>query len=86
VRPHPKLTLALAGVVATASVVALAAVHSTAGEAVGGIALIGALMVLAHAAMRLAETGEERVAERGLRGRPRSGRESDAPDRRVGAR
>jgi hypothetical protein len=86
VRPHPKLNLALAGVVVTASVVALATVHSTAGEAAGGVALVAALMLLAHAAMRLAETGEERVAERGLRGPARPGREPDAPDRRVGAR
>jgi hypothetical protein len=86
VRPSPKLTLALSGVVAAASVVALAAVRSTAGEAVGGIALVGALMILAHAAMRLAETGEEGVAERRLRGRTRRRREPDAPDRRVGAR
>jgi hypothetical protein len=86
VRPHPKLTLALAGVVALASVVALAAVHNTAGEAVGGVALVGALMLLAHAAMRLAETGEEAASERGLRGHARRRREPDAPDRRVGAR
>ena len=86
VRPSPKLTLALSGVVATAAVVALAAVRSTAGEAAGGIALVGALMILAHAAMRLAETGEEGVADRRLRARTRRRPEPDAPDRRVGAR
>jgi hypothetical protein len=63
--PHAIRTVALATLAAAGAVAVMASIRTVEVEVIAGLVLVGALMLLAHTALRLAEDPEARRRRRG---------------------